>query len=126
VKKKMMTLAVPAGVVLLAFLALTAPHVAAADTVNGTLMDMACATGRDAKSADSVAKHDKTCLLMDGCVASGYAVVTSDLQVVKLDATGNDAALKLIKATDRVNDWKVTVVGTRSGDTIAVSSLSLR
>jgi hypothetical protein len=121
-----MKLTISVGIALAAILALTAPRLAAEDTIKGTLMDVACASGHDAESAESVAKHDKKCLLMNACVKSGYAVVTSDLRVIKFDAKGNEQALKLINATDRVNDWKVMVTGTRSGDTIAVTSLSLQ
>jgi hypothetical protein len=121
-----MKLAMSVGVVLAAILAFGAPRLAAADTIQGTLMDVACATGHDAESAESVAAHDKKCLLMAPCVRSGYAVVTSDLHVIKFDAKGNEEATKLINATDKMDDWKVTVMGTRSGDTIAVTSLSLR
>ncbi len=121
-----MKAAMSVGLALAGILAFAAPRLAAADTIKGTLMDVACATGDEADSAASVAKHDKACLLMAPCVKSGYAVVTSDLKVYKFDAKGNEQASKLIAATDKKDDWKITVTGTRSGDSIAVSNIALQ
>jgi hypothetical protein len=114
------------GLALAGILAFTAPRLAAADTIKGTLMDVSCATGDDADSAAAVAKHDKACLLMAPCVKSGYAVVTSDLKVYKFDGKGNQEASKLIAATDKKDDWKITVTGTLNGDMIAVANLALQ
>ena len=63
---------------------------------------------------------------MDGCVKSGYSLVTADKKVLKFDAKGNELALDLIKKIDRDKDWTVAVNGTVSGDTIAVASLQLQ
>lgn len=97
-----------------------------AQTVTGYLVDVMCATEHSDEGAAYAQKHDKSCLLMDSCVKSGYTVVTADNKVMKLDAKGNALALDLIKKTERKDDWKVAVVGTVSGETIAVSSLTLQ
>ena len=44
----------------------------------------------------------------------------------KFDAKGNDLALALIKKADRDKDWKVAVDGKITGDTIAVSNITLQ
>jgi len=94
-------------------------------TTKGHLVDVMCAT-KHATEADYIAKHDKKCLLMEGCVKSGYSLVTAGGKVLKLDAKGTQLALDLIKKTDRVSNWTVAVNGNVSGDTIAVSSIQLQ
>ena len=93
--------------------------------MKGTLMDIACSS-HHATEAGYTERHDKKCLLMDGCIKSGYSLVTADKKVLKFDKKGNDLALDLIKKTDHDKDWKVTVDGKVSGDTIAVSSIKLK
>jgi hypothetical protein len=63
---------------------------------------------------------------MDDCVKSGYAVLTADDRLLKLDQKGNQIARALIKKTDREKDWKVTVTGQVADDQIAVSTLALQ
>jgi hypothetical protein len=98
---------------------------AQAQTMKGHLVDVMCAT-KHATEADYIAKHDKKCLLMEGCVKSGYSLVTADGKVLKLDAKGTQLALDLIKKTERESNWTVAVNGSVSGDTIAVSSIQLQ
>lgn len=93
--------------------------------LRGTLMDNACSS-HHATEAGYTESHDKKCLLMDACVKSGYSLVTPDKKVLKFDAKGNDMALALIKSTDRDKDWKVTVDGRVSGDTIAVTNIKMQ
>lgn len=123
----MKALALAAGVGAIA-LALTFGVQAQAkqETVKGHLMDVACATKDVAKGAAVIEAHDKKCLLMDGCVKSGYAIVTSDMKVIKFDAKGNEQALQFINATTRDKDWKVTANGTIADGVMSVSSLSLQ
>jgi hypothetical protein len=98
---------------------------AQAQPIKGHLMDMMCAS-MHATEPGYTEKHDKKCLLMDGCIKSGYTLVTTDKKVLKLDAKGNQLALDLIKKTDRQADWAVAVNGSVSGDTIAVASIQLQ
>ena len=93
--------------------------------LKGTLMDIACSS-HHAAEAGYTETHDKKCLLQDGCVKSGYSLVTPDKKVLKFDAKGNDLALALIKSSDHDKDWKVSVDGKVTGDTIAVSSIELQ
>jgi len=96
-----------------------------AQSIKGHLVDVMCAT-KHSTEAEYIAKHDKKCLLMEGCVKSGYSLVTADGKVMKLDAKGTQLALDLIKKTDRESNWTVAVNGSVSGDTIAVASIQLQ
>jgi hypothetical protein len=93
--------------------------------LRGHLVDVMCAT-KHAAEADYIANHDKKCLLMEGCVKSGYSLVTADGKVLKLDAKGSQQALDLIKKTERTSNWTVAVNGTVAGDTITVASIQLQ
>lgn len=95
-------------------------------TVNGYLMDVMCATEHASEGPAAAAKHDKSCLLMDPCVKSGYSVIAADNKVLRFDAKGNELALALINATEKASDWKIAVTGTVSGDSIAVASVKLQ
>ncbi len=63
---------------------------------------------------------------MEGCVKSGYSLVTAEGKVLKLDAKGSQLALDLIKKTDRESNWAVAVNGSVAGDTLTVSSIQLQ
>jgi hypothetical protein len=93
-------------------------------TIKGHLVDVMCAT-KHATEAEYIAKHDKKCLLMEGCVKSGYSLVTADGKVLELDAKGSQQALDLIKKTERTSSWMVAVDGTVSGETITVARIQL-
>jgi hypothetical protein len=92
--------------------------------ISGYLVDSVCA-GHHATEPGYAANHNKKCNLMDGCVKSGYSVITADMKVLKLDSKGAEQALALINATDKDKDWKVVVTGKVEGDTIAVTSIAL-
>ncbi len=94
-------------------------------TINGFLVDVMCNVKHAPEGAAYASTHDKACLLMEGCVKSGYSVLTAENRVVKFDAKGNELALALIKDTDRENNWRVMVTGAVSGDNIAVTNLAL-
>jgi hypothetical protein len=98
----------------------------APSATTGHLVDVMCAGEHAEEGAAFGAKHDKSCLLMDSCVKSGYAVLTADNRVVKLDGQGNTMALELIKKTDKQNDWRVSVEGPVSNGVIAVSKITLQ
>ncbi len=95
-------------------------------TVSGWLIDNACARQAMAKgkqASEVGPAHDKFCL--KECADTGFAVLTPDNKVIKLDKAGNEQATKLIDATNKTADWKVHVTGTVTGDEIAVRKLSL-
>lgn len=97
-------------------------------TITGHLVDVACASENAEKpKADFAAKHSKKCLTMPECEESGYAVLTADNKVIKFDKDGNEQAKKLIAATDKDKDWKVSVTGTMNKDnTLKVEKLALQ
>jgi hypothetical protein len=106
---------------LVGFAALVAlPGLCAAETwSNVALVDNNCM----AKSKADPDAHTKDCALK--CSSSGYAVVTSDGTVLKLDAKGNKDAIAAINATAKPDHLRVTVSGDKDGDTIKVKSLKM-
>ena len=100
---------------------------AATQTLQGYLVDNSCALEKH-KSADWAAKHGKGCLNMDECVKSGYAILTPDQKLYKFDAKGNAEARRMIDATDKKNDWKITLKGKIDSEhnTVAVRALDLQ
>lgn len=96
-------------------------------TISGHLVDIACAAQNSARPDPKFgATHDKSCLQMDDCAKSGYGVLTSDNKVIKFDAKGNEQAKKFLQTTNKEKDWKVTVSGPVTGNTIAVNSIMLQ
>ena len=96
------------------------------EKVSGYLVDVSCSAELAEKGAAAAAKHDKECLGMPDCVASGYAVLTAENKVIKFDAKGNEEAKKAIAATAKDKDFRVTVNGVVEGDTITVASLEIQ
>ena len=83
------------------------------------LVDNNCA----AKVKANPDAHTKDCAIK--CQSSGYAVVTADGSVLKLDATGNKEAEAALKAYGKPDHLRVTVTGDREGETIKVKSLKM-
>ena len=97
-----------------------------AQKIDGHLVDVACATENAAKPKPGFAsKHSKDCLQMAECEGSGYAIVTADNKVIKLDAKGNETAKKLIAGSKKDADFKASASGTLEGDKLTVESLTL-
>ena len=115
-------------VVTLAAAAAFAGSSAKSQTINGYLVDVACASENAEKpKADFGMKHSKKCLTMPECEESGYAVMTDDNKVIKFDKESNEMAKKLIASTDKDKDWKVAVTGTMNADnTLKVAKLDLK
>jgi hypothetical protein len=94
-------------------------------TLQGTLVDIACATER-ASDLDSLrVKHTRKCLQMPECEKSGFGVLTADNQVLHFDGPGNERARALIAGTDREKELHVKVSGRLDGDALAVKKLAL-
>ena len=99
---------------------------AQSQTFKGTIIDNACFNKANMKMSQSeLAKHSRECALMDGCVKSGYALVTADGHVYKLDTNGNTELVAALKASKQAGDLKVTVMGTNNMGTLAVKSVAL-
>jgi hypothetical protein len=106
-------------------LALTSAIPSFAETIEGILIDNMCSGEVQKKGFDAAKAHTKECALMDQCKSSGFAVATPDGKVIKLDAKGNQAAAKALEGGSKNDNITVKVDGKVSGDSIAVSSLSL-
>ena len=96
-------------------------------TITGYLVDVACASeNAEHPEAGFTAKHDKDCLQMPDCAKSGYAILTDDNKVIKLDKQSSDNAKKLIAATDKKDNWKISATGVQNGDLFSAQSLKLQ
>jgi hypothetical protein len=111
------------ALIMLAVPAATTAGQSSTQKISGHLVDVTCA-GDHAAEPGYIEKHDKACNLSCG-KSGGFSLVTADRKVLKFDQKGNEQALALIKATDKVRDWKVVVTGTPSGESIAVSSIAM-
>ena len=92
----------------------------AAETwTNAALVDVACSS--KVKADPDV--HTRDCAIK--CEKTGYALVTSDGAVLKLDEKGNREAIAALKASTKADHLHATVVGDRDGDIIKVKSLKM-
>jgi hypothetical protein len=93
--------------------------------VTGILIDQACGATMMQKSdpEKAAADHPKSCAMKASCEASGYAVISGN-EMIKFDDNGNQLAKDFLSKTDKTDHLKVTVEGTRTGDTIAVTSIT--
>ena len=86
---------------------------------NVALVDVACSSkvkaNPDAHTRDCATKCEKT----------GYAIVTPDGNVLKLDEKGNQEAIAALKASKKSDHLRATVTGDKDGDTIKVKSLKM-
>ena len=93
--------------------------------ITGILIDQACGAKMMAQDdpQKAAASHTRACAMKDACAASGYAVI-SGKEMIKFDDTGNQLAKDFLQKTDKTDDLMVTVKGTRTGDMIAVTSIT--
>ena len=114
-------------VLLISCMGIALPLLAAGNVVEvkGHLIDIACWKEASGDTTKMLKEHDKDCLLMDECVKSGYAIVTTEGKVYKLDAASNTKAAAWIKSTDRKADWAVIAQGNATGETLTLSSIAL-
>ena len=69
-------------------------------------------------------KHPTSCAVQ--CAKGGYGLITSDGAYVKFDEAGNEKVLAALKATEKKDHLRADVVGERSGETIKLTSFTLR
>jgi len=106
------------AVVLLALAAV--PMLAAVETWNHvTLVDAMCA----GNIKDNPDAHTRDCALH--CGADGMGLLTADGTFLKFDDAGTKQALAVLKATNKKDHLRATVVGERAGETIKVQSVKL-
>jgi hypothetical protein len=103
----------------------SAPPVAGETTVSGVLIDQACGANmlKETDPEKAASNHPKSCATKDACAASGYAVITGS-DMIKFDQNGNMLAKDFLAKTDKVDNLRVKVQGTRTGDSIAVTSIT--
>ncbi|HEV2961852.1 MAG TPA: hypothetical protein VG649_08525 [Candidatus Angelobacter sp.] len=107
------------------FAAVAISAFAADTTVKGYLVDRECASEVGSQPGFGP-NHTKSCLQMPPCEKSGYAVLTDDKKIIKLDDKGNEAAKKFIAALTKNKDIKVAVTGDLKDDIITVTKIELQ
>jgi len=68
-------------------------------------------------------KHTTQCALQ--CAKGGYGLLAPDGSFLKFDAPGNEKTVAALKATEKADRLRATVVGERDGEIIKVSSIAI-
>jgi type 1 fimbria pilin len=100
---------------------------AGSDTIKlkGYVIDNACsARAKSENGVEKVKAHSIKCAQMANCAKSGYAVVTDEGKLYKLDDAGNAKVADILKATKVDKGLQVEVEGTVDGDTLKVKTIS--
>ena len=106
------------SIVLLALF--VSPAFCAEQTFNNVpIVDTMCAK----KVAANPDAHTRDCALE--CQGGGFAIVTSDHKVLKLDADGNQKILTQLKNSKKQDHLRVDVSGDVNGDTLKVKTIQL-
>jgi hypothetical protein len=120
---------------IVASLSYTFTMTAHAEDIKGILMDQMCSGKADLRISGATGTliggrivaeaHTRECALMAACQKSGYGVYTSDNKFLKFDEAGNRRALAAIKASAKLDDFEVEVIGEVKGDSIKLASLKI-
>ena len=94
--------------------------------LHGALIDMTCWNDRTGDTATLLHEHTKRCLQMPDCIRSGYAVVTPDGKVYKMDPASNESTTKWIAATQQDANWRVDVKGRVQDGLLDVTKIQLQ
>ena len=97
---------------------------AAAD-VEGFLVDKACSAKAIKDGYQKAGAHAKDCALMDGCITSGFGVLTADNRYILFDPAGAKKAIAALEASKKSDNFKVKVSGDLKGNTIKVTSIQI-
>ena len=100
---------------------------AGSDTIKlkGYVIDNACsARAKGENGVEKVKAHSIKCAQMANCAKSGYAVVTEEGKLYKLDDAGNTKVADILKATKVDKGLQVQVEGTVDGDVLKVQTIS--
>ena len=104
----------------LSILLLALPVFAAENTwTNVSMVDVACST----KAKANPDAHTRACALQ--CQGSGYGVLTAEGDFLKFDDAGNAKAVTALKGSKNADHLRVTVTGTREGNSIKVTALTM-
>jgi hypothetical protein len=109
------------GTVLLALGSLLAfPLAGGAETwKNVSVIDTQCLS--KVKAAPD--KHTKGCALQ--CAKGGYGLLTAEGVYLTFDENGNKKTVEALKATEKTDHLRATVVGQRKNDTVRVESIQI-
>jgi hypothetical protein len=97
---------------------------AAAD-IEGFLVDKVCSAKAIKDGYQKAGAHVKDCALMDGCVTSGFGVLTADNKYILFDPAGAKKAIAALEASKKSDNFKVKVSGDLKGNTIKVASIQI-
>jgi hypothetical protein len=95
-------------------------------TLEGYLVDKACATGKDAKQSDpqaAAANESRGCILMKSCFESGLGIYAEGKYTV-FDDKGNALAKAALEKSKKDKGAKFKVTGKVTGGKLAVESIS--
>ncbi len=92
-----------------------------AEKITGVLIDQKCGESQMSKDDPeaAAAKHPAACAKKEACAKSGYAIITGK-KMLKLDDASAEKAKAYLKDS---NVTKVTVEGTKDGDTLKITSI---
>jgi hypothetical protein len=93
--------------------------------LKGYLVDVACSARRIRKAGPPIV-HSRMCMQMPACSESGYGLLTEDKQFIRFDEESNQKVKKLLSETSKENDFRITVTGSREGETIKISKIELQ
>mmetsp|Transcript_5548 Transcript_5548/g.11735 ORF Transcript_5548/g.11735 Transcript_5548/m.11735 type:complete len:400 (+) Transcript_5548:189-1388(+) len=105
-------------------------------TYTGYMIDNLCWDAPNHRSPDgskmdvNPEDHTKKCLLMPPCIASGYSILEmlddgTYAPKYVLDEASTAMAVEMVEASDKEDDFVVTVEGVDCGDTVSVSRILL-
>lgn len=110
-----------AGLILAAAALIALPALADTQTFSDvSLVDVNCSK----KVADNPDAHTRDCAIK--CDKSGYGVITSDKKFIKFDEAGNKQVEAALKASDKKDHLRVDVTGDVTGDSMKVTSVTLK
>jgi hypothetical protein len=99
------------------------PAIAAPATYkNVPVVDVSCS--KHVATAEAGDKHTRACAL--DCADSGFAIITADNKVLKLDKAGNEKVAAALNASKAVDHVRVDVSGDLDGDVLKVTSMKLQ
>ena len=94
-------------------------------TLEGYIIDKACATGKVAKKPDpqaAAADEPTSCALMDTCLKSGLGIYSGG-KYTQFDEKGNALAKKALEKSKKDKGAKFKVTGKMTGDKMAVEKV---
>jgi hypothetical protein len=95
-------------------------------TLEGFVVDKACATGKVAKQSDpqaAAANESRGCIMMDGCLKSGLGIYSGG-KYIEFDEAGVAKAKAALEKSKKDKGAKFKVTGKLTGSKMAVDSIA--